>query len=123
MPQMFPRDPVSQLDQLGRLRRAVMGTFAFVSSLFAGTMGVVLLIAPGWAAWGPHLVGDALLFLAAFFMLVAARFWLGQRRWLDRVVNAVFAKAYWYLMIIVLLFCTMVGVGLTMGLWSDMHRH
>ncbi len=123
MPPMFPRDPVSQLDHLGRLRSAVMGLFAFVSSLFATAFGVVLLVAPGWAGWGPHLVGDALLFLAAFFLLVAARFWLGKRPWLDRLINARFVKAYWYLLGFVLVFCTVVGIGISIGLWKDMHRH
>jgi hypothetical protein len=100
-----------------------MGLFACVSALFAATMGVVLLIAPGWAGWGPHLVGDVLLFLAAFFFLVAARLWLGKRRWLDRVVNAMFAKAYWCLVVLVLLFSIAVGVGITIGLWKDVHGH
>lgn len=120
---MLPRDPISQLDPLGRLRRAVMGLFAFVSALFAVTMGVVLFIAPGWAGLGPHLVGDALLFLAAFFFLVAARFWFGKRQWVDRVLNAMVAKASLFLVVIVVLFCIAVGVGITIGLWKDMHGH
>ena len=120
---MFPHDPSSQLDRLGPLRRAIMGMFSFVATLFAAAAGLLLMFGPGWAGWGFHIVGDMFLFVAAFFLFVAARFWLGKNAWVDRVVNVMFAKAYWYVLAIVLLFVSPLFIGLTISLWRSIHRH